>query len=331
MGRHIRTVLIVLMLSALVVAACGGPVADGDPGAVGQGVAGVGGEGEGAPGPESGVITVTHDLGETPVKVNPETVVVFNFGVLDSLDKMGIEIAGLPKVALPRYLGKYEDPRYENLGSLVEPDFEKINALSPDLIIISGRQADAYDELSRIGATIYMDIDAARYMESFEENVRTLGAIFQQEEYVEEELRRISDDIAALKEEVAAGGKNALVVLADEGNINVYGPNSRFGIIHDVFGFEPVDPTIQVSTHGQSVSFEYLLEKDPDYLFVIDRGAALGGPSGAPALLENELTAAMKAVQNGDVIYLDSEVWYLSGGGLASVARMVEEIAGAVR
>lgn len=317
-----------LIIAALVAAACGGPA--GGPAAADGTGAGGGGEEGGVAGPESGLITITHELGETPVKVNPETVVVFNFGVLDSLDKMGIEIAGLPKVSLPRYLDKYESPEYENLGSLVEPDFEKINALAPDLIIISGRQSEAYDELSRIGPTIHMDIDAARYMESFGENVRTLGAIFQEEEFVEAEVGRISAAIANLKDKVAGSGENALIVLADEGNINVYGPNSRFGLIYDAFGFEPVDPTIQVSTHGQSVSFEYLLDKDPDYLFVIDRGAALGGPSGAPALIENELTASMKAVKSGRVVYLDSEVWYLSGGGLTSLERMVEDVARAV-
>ena len=61
---------------------------------------------------------------------NPEKVVVFDFGILDTLDELGIEVAGLPQTNVPSYLSKYEDSKYANLGSLKEPDFEAIHALT---------------------------------------------------------------------------------------------------------------------------------------------------------------------------------------------------------
>ena len=72
-----------------------------------------------------------------------------------------------------------------------------------------------------------------------------------------------------------ATGKKALIILANEGKISAYGPGSRFGILHDVFGFGAVDPNIEVSTHGKDISNEYIVEMNPDYLFVVDRGARL--------------------------------------------------------
>lgn len=75
---------------------------------------------------ETKEITITHQLGETPVKVNPEKVVVFDFGILDSLDKLGVEVTGVPQANIPPYLSKYEDGKYENVGGLKEPDFEKL-------------------------------------------------------------------------------------------------------------------------------------------------------------------------------------------------------------
>ncbi len=45
-----------------------------------------------------------------------------------------------------RCLKNIKDSKYENLGGLKEPDFEAINALNPELIIISGRQSDMYDK-----------------------------------------------------------------------------------------------------------------------------------------------------------------------------------------
>lgn len=279
---------------------------------------------------ETKEITITHQLGETPVKVNPEKVVVFDFGILDSLDKLGVEVTGVPQANIPPYLSQYEDGKYENVGSLKEPDFEKIAEIAPDLIIISGRQQEAYEELSKIGPTIFLGVDTTNYMESFTDNMETLGQIFAKETEVETELAAINDDIAKIQEKSADVG-STLVILANEGNLSAYGPGSRFGIIHDVFGLPAVDENIEVSTHGQNISPEYLVEKDPEHLFVVDRGAVVEGESSAQQTVETELIKNTKAMTNGNIHYLDPNYWYLSGGGLVSVAEMVKEIEEAIQ
>lgn len=106
---------------------------------------------------------------------------------------------------------------------------------------------------------------------------------------------------------------------------------SCFGIIHDVFGFKHADENIEASTHGQSVSFEYIAEKNPDYLFVIDRRAVV--TTGEPAskdLIENDLVKDKKAYKNGKIVYLDPNYRYVSGGGLLSVEAMVGEVTATV-
>lgn len=276
-------------------------------------------------------LTIEHELGTTEVTKSPEKVVVFDFGILDSLDQMNVEVAGVPQVNIPPYLSKYEDSKYENVGSLKEPDFEKISEINPDLIIISGRQAESYDELSKIGPTIFLGVDTNDYLNSFTKNMETLGEIFEQEDFIQQQLTTVKASIEALKEKATALDKNALIVLANEGNISAYGAGSRFGIIHDEFGFTPVDEGIEVSTHGMNVSFEYILEQDPDYLFVIDRGAAVAGESSAKQTVENAIVEKTKAYQNGNIVYLDPNYWYLSGGGLTSVQEMVKEIEGSIK
>lgn len=276
-------------------------------------------------------ITVQHQLGETVVSINPEKVVVFDFGVLDSLDKMGVEIAGLPQANIPPYLSKFADASYQNFGSLKEPDFEAIANYGADLIIISGRQQELYEEFSKLGPTIYMAVDNANYMETFKKNMMTLGQIFEKEDFIEAELTKIEASIAELNEK-AKVVENVLIVLANEGNISAYGPGSRFGILHGVFGFTPVDETIEVSTHGMNISYEYLVEKDPEYLFVVDRGAVVaGGESAAKQTIENELTEKTRAYQESKIIYLDPNYWYLAGGGLVSVSEMIREISEVVK
>lgn len=317
--------LVMVMMLTVVLAACGSDSKEAEGGAETKAATGSNGTTEQV---QSSEVTITHLLGETTVETNPEKVVVFDMGILDSLDKLGIEVTGVPQVNIPPYLEKYNDSKYANVGSLKEPDFEKIAEISPDLIIISSRQSDAYEELSRIGKTIYLGVDTTRYMDSYKENMAILGQIFNKTEEVNTEIAKVEDEIKVLNEKVTASGKNALIILANEGKISAYGAGSRFGIIHDVFGFTPVDEAIQVSTHGQSVSFEYILEKDPDYLFVVDRGVITSDKeaSSVQDLVENSLVKNTKAYKEGHIVYLDANYWYLSGGGLASVSEMVKEV-----
>jgi iron complex transport system substrate-binding protein len=272
-------------------------------------------------------LTFKHQLGETKVKTNPKKVVVFDFGILDSLDKLGVEVTAVPQSNLPPYLAKYKDAKYKNAGTLQEPAFEKINELGPDLIIISGRQQAHYAELSKIAPTVFMGVDNKKYMESFTENMNRLGQIFGKEVQVKEELAKINDSVKKVKDAAAASGKNALVTLVTGGKVTAYGPGSRFGLIHDVLGVTPVEKNIEVSTHGQNISFEYIVEKNPDYLFVVDRETAVGeSKTTAKQVIENELVKKTNAFKNGKIVYLDPSYWYVSGGGLVSVAQMVQEI-----
>lgn len=274
-------------------------------------------------------MTITHALGETQLEKQPERVIVFDFGALDTLDTLGVEVIGLPKTLVPAYLSKYNDARYANVGSLQEPDWERIYALKPDLILISSRQSSLYAEFEAIAPTVYVGVDTARYMESFAENVTLLGRIFGKEEEVEEKLAAIEEKVAQIREKAPAAGR-ALVVLANDGKVSAYGPGSRYGLIHDDLGFTPADTNIVASTHGQSISFEYILQQDPDILFVIDRTAAIGGQSSAQAIIENRLVQLTKAYENDKIVYLEPEVWYLSGGGLVSVSRMLDQVSAAL-
>ena len=281
---------------------------------------------------EKETMTVTHELGETTFEKNPKKVVVFDFGVLDTMDKLGIEAAGVPQESLPAYLDKYADTeKYENVGTLKEADFEAINAMKPDLIIISGRQADMYEEYAAIAPTVHIAVDTDNYMESFTGNMELIGEIFDKEEQVKEELSAITEQIEQVKETVSSSQAQALIVLANEGKVSAYGPSSRFGIIHDVFGVKAVDEGLEVSTHGQSISFEYILEKNPGMIFVVDRNAAVGNEASAKDSLENELVQKTDAYKNGKIIYLDPDYWYLSGGGLQSVSQMVTDVESAFK
>ncbi|MDU4937188.1 MAG: siderophore ABC transporter substrate-binding protein [Clostridium sp.] len=274
-------------------------------------------------------IKITHKLGETEVTKNPSRVIVFDYGIADALNTLDVEIIGLPKSSLPSLLSKYEDGKYENVGSLKEPDMEKVYELKPDLIIMSGRLESYYEELNKIAPTIYLGVDNTDYLGSFKKNMETLGQIFDKEKEVKTQVAKVEEAIGKVNEK--AEGVNALIALANDNAFSVYGEGSRFGIIHKEFGIEAVDKTIESSTHGQKASFEYILDKNPDYLFVIDRAAVTGGNTSAKEMFDNEIIKKTDAYKNGNIVYLDADVWYTISGGIESTQKMVEEVLEALK
>lgn len=270
---------------------------------------------------------------EVTLTKKPETVVVFDNGFLDTLDALDVEITAIPKSNVPSHLSHYDDDKYENAGTLFEPDYEKLSSLNPDIIFISGRASAAYDELKKIAPTVYVGVDNADFLASFEKNVELAGKIFDKETEAKEAFEAYEAKVAEVKEAAEATDDKALIVLGNEGSLSAYGSGSRFGVIHDVYGVKAADDNIESSTHGADASFEYVLDVNPDMLFVVDRDAVVqeNGESGTKDAIENEIVSGTNAVKDGKVFYLNPETWYLAGGGLQSETLKAEEILAAFK
>lgn len=280
---------------------------------------------------EPAQMTIEHLSGETKVNMNPQRVAAFDFGSLDTLEVLGVDVIGLPKANMPAYLSEYKDDKYINFGNLKEPNFEALHAANPDLAIIALRQAPLYEQFTEITPTINLNVDDADYMGSLEKNVTILGKLFNQEDLAKEKMESLKQQVAELKAQTENMPEKALILLANDGKISAYGPGSRFAFIYDVLGFKPADDTIKASRHGQTASFEYVVQLDPDYIFVVDRSAVVGNSeTSAKQLIENDLVKNTKAFKNGKIVYLDPNVWYLSGGGLKSTQVMIDDIKSAL-
>lgn len=276
-------------------------------------------------------IEVIHALDTTNVVLNPERVVVFDIGTLETLNELNIKITGMPKDYVPEHLSKFgKDENIINVGSVKAPNLEKVNALNPDLIVISGRQEKYYDELSKIAPTIYLQVDTKDYLNSFEQNTLTLGKIFGKEKEAKEKVEAIKNKIMKDLLIIEKDHKKALVLLYNNGKFSAYGRKSRFGFIHDVMKVKPVSESLEISTHGQPVSNEFIEHENPDYIFIIDRSSMINHLKPNTSDIENALIKRTNAYKNNKIIYLDPQVWYLSGGGIISTNKMVEDIEKAV-
>lgn len=278
--------------------------------------------------------TLTDTKGQTQVQLPLKQVVVFDLAALDILDALGVDaIKGVPSFKMPAHLAQYEtDAAYQKMGSLFEPNYEAIQALNPDLILIGRRTEARYADLKRLAPTIDMAIDESNPVQSIYSNVRVLGKLFNKEARAEALIAETQKSIEALHQVAPTAGE-ALLLLSSGARINNYGPGSRFGMLFDVFGFTPVkdDPSTQ-ARHGQAISFEYILQANPDWLFVLDRDAAIGREGqAAKRLLDNGLVNATNAAKKNQIVYLDAVNWYLlDSAGITALKDNVDQLLQAV-
>lgn len=283
---------------------------------------------------EQTTVQITDANGEkAELKKNPKRVVVFDYGVADILKNLGVDaVVGLPKNGkMPEILSNYSDDKYTNVGSLKETDFEAVESLNPDLIIIGGRQAEDIDSFKEIAPTVNLAVDGQDYMNSFKTVVTDLGKLFDKEDEAKKAIDEIEAKIAKVNKTVTEKGLTASVVMANEGSISTFSAKSRYGLIYNGLGFAEVDKNIDDSTHGQQVSFEYFLENKSDYVFVVDRGAVTGKGEAASKLFDNEVMNKTEVAKNRNIVYLNSVIWYTMTGGIESTNQMIDEIADAVK
>ena len=207
---------------------------------------------------------------------------------------------------------------------------EAVMACEPDIIFIGGRLSKSYDDLSEIAPVVYLATDSEKgVVESVGANARTIASIFGLEDQVDDKMAGFGDRIAALRS--FAEGKNAIVGLVTSGGLNVLGNDGRCSVIGREIGFENigVDANIDTSTHGNEASFEFIVEKNPQYLFIMDRDAAIQseGAKLAQEIVENELVMGTDVYKNGNIIYLaHPAVWYTAEGGITALDLMLQDL-----
>lgn len=274
-------------------------------------------------------VTVQHAQGETTVPVKPELVFSFDYAAIDTLTALGIDVHGAPPLAgvQPDWL----PGGLINIGSLFEPDYEEINFQQPDVILIGGRSAAAYGELSRMAPTVDLTFDQD-FLASLQQNTHVLGQIFDVEDEAAAALGDLDERIAELHETVSTSGDGMLVMVSG-GSLSVLAAqNARAGrgaLLYQALGLQPTIEDVESATHGEPISFEFLLQYDPTWLFVIDRDAAVGTQDAQPAaaVLDNELMRQTTAWQEGNIVYLNPLNWYIiTGAGLNSINEMLSEI-----
>lgn len=268
------------------------------------------------------------------VPYDPERIAVLDMASLDILDNLGMgdRVVGSASTSL-EYLTDYVDnEEVANLGTIKEADLEAVMECDPDVIFIGGRLASSYDALSEIAPVVFLSTDSELgVVKSVTKNAETIASMFGLEDEVSKKTESFDERIEALKK--IAEGKTALVGMTTSGSFNLMGNDGRCSIVGREVGFENLTAAESTSTHGNEASFETVVEKNPDYIFVMDRDSAIGadGAQTAKEIVENELVMGTDAYKNGRIIYLEHPaVWYTAEGGITALNIMLSDLENAL-
>ena len=271
---------------------------------------------------------------ELAVPYDPQRIAVLDMASLDILDRLGVgdRVVGSATTALDYLQAYVTNEEIANLGTIKEADLEAVMASEPDVIFIGGRLSSSYDALSEIAPVIYLATDTEiGVVESVRQNATTIASLFGLEAEVDALMADFDARIVALA--AFAEGQNAIVGLCTSGSFNVLGSDGRCSMISVEIGFDNLGDGDVTSTHGNESSFELIVELNPDYIFVLDRDAAIAteGAKLAQEIVENELVMETDAYKNGHIVYLaHPTVWYTAEGGITALDIMLQDLESAL-
>ncbi|NLU69407.1 iron-siderophore ABC transporter substrate-binding protein [Streptomyces sp. HNM0574] len=150
--------------------------------------------------------TVQTTFGDVTVEEKPERVVALGWGDAETALALGVQPVGQSDWLEfggdgvgPWAKGRY-DERPQKIGTL-EPEYEKIAALKPDLILDTKSSGDQerYDTLSKIAPTVGIPEGGERYMSSWKKQTEMVSTALGEEKRGRQLIRDVEGEFAAAK------------------------------------------------------------------------------------------------------------------------------------
>lgn len=281
-----------------------------------------------------------HSQGILTLKETPQVIVSYDLSVLDSLHALGISASAVPKSLYQGALQAYQDAPV--VGTLFEPDYDKLKQVKPELIFAGDRSAKAIPQLEKIAPVASFTGDNQHYMDNFIANNMALAQAFGQQKKAESYIEDITTHIKQLHKTNTKQSAAFLFVINH--SIIPHVPGDRFGYIYELTGLHsvlsaadvpeilrkritPDSPEFALAQQAREKQLKQLVSAEPDWIFVLDRGAINGAEKTAAKTLANHaLMNQSKAFKQGRVIYLEPNPWYVISGGLHNMREITQSL-----
>lgn len=250
------------------------------------------------------MVTYESQTGPVEVPAEPQRVVVLS-SFTGNVMSLGVEVVGCDPYAKE---SPYLSEELEDVPVVSENDVEAIAALEPDLIIgLSTTQN--IDQLEQIAPVVTYEWGVLDYKEQHIEIGKLLGKEEEAIAWVEDFEQRCATIGAEVQ---AVIGEDATVTVMEnwEKEMYIYGENFGHGteILYTEMGLK-MPEKVSEATDGvgyAAVSLEVLHEYVGDYLIFSQNSAY------DTSFTETDLWNSMPAVQNGNVLVVDSKGFLLN-------------------
>jgi iron complex transport system substrate-binding protein len=262
---------------------------------------------------------VKHAMGVAEVPADPKRVVVLDTGELDDTLALGVKPVGAVRIDVSTdflsYLGDQTDG-IQMVGTISEPNLEKIASLKPDLILSSTTRHEAiYDQLNAIAPTVLAPDLGDTWKDNFRLYADALNKKAQAEQMISDFEKRAAD----LGEKLGAG-KTLSIVRFLPGEIRLYSDRSFTGTVLEDMGLKVPSAAVGEDTY-LALSPEQVTKADADYLYTSTYGPVedteqqkiVGGP----------LWKTIPAVKNGEVHQLNDDL--ISGIGIQAAEQILTQ------
>lgn len=290
------------------------------------GLTACGSEDSGDSGTEVSADTHTVETAKGPVEVprDPERVVVLDTGELDNALALGVKPVGAVTTDVDSefldYLGDRTEG-IESVGTITEPNLEKIAALEPDVILSSVvRHGPLYDQLSEIAPTVLSETVGYPW----KQNLRLNAEALDREQRADELMAAYDREADEVDAEIEDGAVISLVRFIP-GETRLYSDKSFSGVI-----LNDVGATVPDAAKGEDtflpLSDEKLGLADGDYILTSTYGAS--EDTDQAEITSSGLWTGLEAVEQGRVTRIDDDL--ITGIGIIAADKLLDQIADAV-
>lgn len=261
-------------------------------------------------------ITIEDNHGTVEISKPVEKVIATDNRTFELLDDWGVNVVAAPLTLVPSTVPNLkENDDIVDLGSHREPNLEATVAADADLIIVGQRFSQYYDDLAELNPdTPIIELeprDGESLSDELIRQVETLGAIFDKEDEASALVDNYND---ALERARAAynGEDTVMAVNTSGGEIGYIAPGEgrTFGPIFDLLDLTPALEIDNASDNhtGDDISVEAIADSNPDWIFILDRDAAISAASEEGYVPGLELVTSAEALANVTAVVKDQIV-----------------------
>ena len=248
---------------------------------------------------ESNESNVTNSNGE-------EVVVATSVAVTEILDKLGVEVSGVPTTS-------YELPESTKdateVGSPMNPDLEIIKSLNPTCVVSVDTLGSDFEKQFTENNIPSMFVNLST-VDGLKETIVNLGEKFDKSEKAAEIIAELENKENELNLSKKENKKDVLILFGAPGSVMVSTDNSYVGNLVKIAGGNNIFES--ESSSFIQVNMEEIIKRNPDKILIMTHAV----PEEAKKTVEEEFAKAtwqqLDAIKNNKVYYIENGYFGMS-------------------